>query len=200
MVALSLASAATFGGCAASSDSADPSTVEDYLGTSTEGYDRIDQRAPLETVQAENDAMILAMRDALTAQFPELEWVEAKEGQLSGMPPADDIFTDDGIEGRSYNTTLWATETQLSSYPDTDIDTAIRIVSDIGNDYGYGDLSTIQRLSDPAVFGTVADNADGDKYYFTSDSGTTLRARSAGHLTSDQLDQVAALVSPTPTP
>ncbi|MDQ3761621.1 MAG: LppA family lipoprotein [Actinomycetota bacterium] len=87
------------------------------------------QRPTIEAIRATYEDMQARLRDRLSAEVGLLQWVN--DQNLSGAGCAD--FPNVG--GQSLTLDRWTSEGNL---PDTQWDTAVRIVAEVTSEYGFG--------------------------------------------------------------
>jgi hypothetical protein len=138
--------------------------VEDKLAT-------LAQRPTIEAIKATYETMQARLRDRLSAEVGLLRWVN--DENFSGAGCAD--FP--GVGGQSRILDSWTSKGNL---PDAQWDRAVRIVTEVTGEYGFGaPRAVVNRPSDHEI---TATDPYGGHYLFGTAANTVLQVSTGCHL------------------
>ncbi|MGH4017377.1 MAG: LppA family lipoprotein, partial [Pseudonocardiaceae bacterium] len=153
-----LAAGCTFGG-------SEQENMDEKLAT-------LAQRPTIEDIRATYEDMQARLRDRLSAEVGLQQWIN--DQNLSGAGCGDDI------DGQSLTLDSWTSKGNL---PDTRWDDAVRIVTGVTGEYGFGPPQAIvDRPSDHEITGF---DPYGAKYLFGTAANTVLMVSTGCHLPAD---------------
>ncbi|MER5389938.1 LppA family lipoprotein [Saccharopolyspora sp. NPDC002686] len=154
-----------------------------FEGNEAEQREELLRRPSMEEASARYLEMLGRMRDALTAEFPSLQWVQDDDLRSSGCPEFPAYRSD----GASQTLGLWSANGNL---PDDQWPRAQQIAEDVSREYGFGPVRTI--VSRPSDHQVVGFDQYGATYKLGTAKNTVLNGTTSCHLPQAVKDRIAS--------